>query len=250
MKKTILVTGASSGIGQATAIALAKAGHRLIICGRRAEKLEETANEFPAGTELQKLIFDVADRAAMEAAIDSLPDAWQAIDVLVNNAGNAHGLSNVYDADVADWDAMIGSNVSGLLYITRKVSAGMVSRKSGHIVNVGSIAGRQAYAKGNVYCATKAAVAMLSDGMRIDLNPYGIKVTTIEPGMVETEFSLVRFKNDAERAGAVYDRVEALTAADVADVIAYAIAAPAHVCIADVLILPTAQANVSVVNRQ
>jgi len=247
-RKIALVTGASSGIGAATARGLAGAGYRLILCGRREERLDALAAEL--AVPCQVLVFDVADFAMAEVALASLPDDWRAVDLLVNNAGNAHGLAPVHEGSLADWDAMLDSNVRGLLYLTRLVSPGMVERRSGHVVNIGSIAGRQAYANGTVYCATKTAVAMLSDGMRIDLNPYGIKVTNIEPGMVETEFSLVRFKGDAERADNVYKGLTPLTAEDVAETIVWVATRPAHVMVGDILLLPTAQASATVVNRQ
>lgn len=247
-QKIALVTGASSGIGAATARALAGAGYRLILCGRREERLDALAAEL--AVPCQVLVFDVADFAMAEAALASLPEGWRAVDLLVNNAGNAHGLAPIHEGSLADWDAMLDSNVRGLLYLTRLVSPAMVERRSGHIVNIGSIAGRQAYANGTVYCATKTAVAMLSDGMRIDLNPYGIKVTNIEPGMVETEFSLVRFKGDASRADNVYKGLTPLTAEDVAETILWVATRPAHVMVGDILLLPTAQASATVVNRQ
>ena len=179
-----------------------------------------------------------------------MPDNWKDIDVLINSAGNAHGLAPIHEADVADWDAMIDSNVRGLLYLTRLISPGMVQRRSGHIVNLGSIAGRQAYANGNVYCATKAAVDILTESMRIDLNPYGIKVTNIEPGLVETEFSLVRFKGDEARAKAPYMGLKPLIAEDVADAILFAVTRPAHVVVADMVLMPVAQASATVYNRK
>lgn len=245
--KIALVTGASSGIGAATALALGQLGYHLILCGRRAERLQALAAELPVPS--QVLCFDVADLAAATQAWEALPAHWQCIDVLVNNAGNAHGLGPIHQGALADWDAMIDSNVRGLLYLTRLVSPGMVERRSGHIVNIGSIAGRQAYANGAVYCATKSAVAMLSDGMRLDLNPHGVKVTNIEPGMVETEFSLVRFKGDQSRAEAVYKGLQPLSAQDVADTIAWILQRPPHVMVGEVLLLPTAQASATVVNR-
>lgn len=247
-QKIALVTGASSGIGAATAQSLAAAGYRLILCGRREERLDALAAELAVPSRV--LVFDVADFAMAEAALASLPEDWRAIDLLVNNAGNAHGLAPIHEGSLADWDAMLDSNVRGLLYLTRLVSPGMVERRSGHIINIGSIAGRQAYANGTVYCATKTAVAMLSDGMRIDLNPYGIKVTNIEPGMVETEFSLVRFKGDAARAENVYKGLTPLSAEDVAETIVWVATRPAHVMVGDILLLPTAQASATVVNRQ
>lgn len=245
--KIALITGASSGIGAATAQALGQRGYHLILCGRRQERLQALAAQLNVPSQL--LSFDVADLAAATEAWQSLPAEWQRVDVLINNAGNAHGLGPIHQGVLADWDAMIDSNVRGLLYLTRLVSPGMVERQAGHIVNIGSIAGRQAYANGAVYCATKSAVAMLSDGMRIDLNPHGIKVTNIEPGMVDTEFSLVRFKGDADRAANVYKGLQPLTAQDVADTIAWTLDRPAHVMVGEILLLPTAQASATVVTR-
>jgi NADP-dependent 3-hydroxy acid dehydrogenase YdfG len=245
--KIALVTGASSGIGAATARQLAGLGYRLILCGRRTDRLDALAQELAVDTHI--LVFDVANFAAAEAGINSLPYDWNAIDVLINNAGNAHGLAPIHEGDLRDWDAMIDSNVRGLLYLTRLVSPQMVARKQGHIVNIGSIAGRQAYANGAVYCATKTAVAMLSDGMRIDLNPYGIKVTNIEPGLVESEFSLIRFKGDDARAESVYKGYTPLSPDDVAEAIVWAVTRPAHVMVGDMLLLPTAQASATVVKK-
>jgi NADP-dependent 3-hydroxy acid dehydrogenase YdfG len=242
-----LITGASSGIGAATARQLAVAGYRLILCGRRANRLQALAAELDVPSQI--CVFDVADYQAAESALTALPADWQEIDLLVNNAGNAHGLEPIHQGLLSDWDAMLDSNVRGLLYLTRLISPGMVAKQRGHIVNIGSIAGRQAYGNGAVYCATKTAVAMLSDGMRIDLNPYGIKVTTIEPGLVETEFSQVRFKGDIERAENVYKGLTPLNADDVAETIVWCATRPPHVVIGDILLLPLAQASATVVKR-
>ena len=244
--KTAFITGASSGIGRATAVALAKAGFQLVITGRRRERLDALTQEL-APTPVHSLTFDVRDRAAVEAAVAGLPDAFAHIDVLVNNAGNAHGLAPIQDGDVADWDAMLDGNVKGLLYVSRAVLPRM--GEGGIIVNLGSIAGHEAYANGNVYCASKAAVAMLTRTMRIDLLPKGIRVAEVAPGMVETEFSEVRFKGDEERAANVYKGVQPLQAADVADIIQFIVTRPPHVQLAEVIVFPAAQAAASTVKR-
>ncbi len=247
MKKIACITGASSGIGWATAKALAKEGFNLILCGRRKERLEVLQAEL--STDSYLLVFDVSDASAVKSAFDQLPLDWQHIDVLINNAGNAHGMSPIQSGDAADWDAMMNSNVNGLLYVSQAIIPGMIARMAGHIVNVSSIAGKQIYPNGNVYCASKAAVEALTQGMRLDLNPYRIKVGSVAPGAVNTEFSAVRFKGDMERANAVYQGFTPLVAEDVAEVIRYMVMAPAHVNLADVLLLPTAQASASVVKR-
>jgi 3-hydroxy acid dehydrogenase/malonic semialdehyde reductase len=244
--KTAFITGASSGIGRATAIALAKSGFQLVVTGRRRERLEALAQELST-TPIHILTFDVRERAAVEAAVAELPDAFAHIDVLVNNAGNAHGLAPIQDGDVADWDAMLDGNVKGLLYVSRAVLPRM--GEGGIIVNLGSIAGYEAYANGNVYCASKAAVAMLTRTMRIDLLPKGIRVAEVAPGMVETEFSEVRFKGDEERASNVYKGVQPLQAADVADVIQFIVTRPPHVQLAEVVVFPAAQAAAATVKR-
>ena len=244
--KTAFITGASSGIGRATAVALAKAGFQLVITGRRRERLDALALEL-APTPVHSLTFDVRDRAAVEAAVAELPEAFTHIDVLVNNAGNAHGLAPIQDGDVADWDAMMDGNVKGLLYVSRAVLPRM--GEGGIIVNLGSIAGHEAYVNGNVYCASKAAVSMITRTMRIDLLPKGIRVAEVAPGMVETEFSEVRFKGDEERAANVYKGVQPLQAADVADVIQFIVTRPPHVQLAEVIVFPTAQAAAATVKR-
>lgn len=250
LQRIAVITGATSGIGLATAQAFAAQGINLILCGRRADRLQSIETELSALVKVHTLCFDVRDRAAVAQAFESLPEVWQNIDILINNAGNAHGLSPIQDGDLDDWDAMLDINVRGLLYVSKAIIPTMVSHQSGHIVNIGSIAGRAAYPNGNVYCASKSAVASLTEGMRQDLNPYGIKVTAIDPGMVETEFSLVRFKGDEARADAVYKGLTPLSAADVADAILYAVTRPAHVVVADMLLLPTAQASATIVKRQ
>lgn len=245
MSKIALVTGATSGIGEATAILLAKEGYDLIITGRRGERVAalETSLKAEYGVKVLPLVFDVRSQAEVEENLGGLPDEWKAIDVLVNNAGLAVGLNPIQDGVVDDWERMIDTNIKGLLYVTRVISNYMKERRSGHIVNLCSIAGKEAYANGNVYCGTKHAVDALTKGMRIDLLPYKVRVSQICPGAVETEFSLVRFKGDAERAGNVYKGFTPLTAMDVADAILYMIKCPAHVNINDMVIMPTAQAN-------
>lgn len=248
MNKIACITGASSGIGLATAKALSAEGYQLILCGRRLERLEALSKELTTDSYL--LTFDVRDRNGVEVAFQSLPAAWKKIDVLVNNAGNAHGMSPIQDGDPADWDAMMHSNVDGLLNVSRMVIPGMIEHASGHIVNLSSIAGKQVYPNGNVYCASKAAVEALSQGMRQDLNVHGIKVSNIAPGAVNTDFSAVRFKGDQQKVDAVYAGYEPLVAEDIADVIRYIVTAPAHVNIADVTILPKAQASATQILRK
>ncbi|MCU0398787.1 MAG: SDR family NAD(P)-dependent oxidoreductase [Cyclobacteriaceae bacterium] len=244
-----LITGATSGIGRATAHALAKQGFKLILCGRREDRLITEKAVLAKMTEVEITAFDVRDQDAVKKAIHALPEAWKKIDVLVNNAGNAHGLDPIQTGDVRDWDAMIDINVKGLLYVTKEIVPGMIERKSGHIINLGSIAGKEVYPNGNVYCASKFAVDALTRGMRMDLNPYGIKVTSINPGLVETEFSLVRFKGDEERASAVYKGLDPLTGDDIADVIVYVLTRPDHVVLADITVFPKAQGSSTLVNR-
>ena len=251
MKNRIaLITGASSGIGKATAHTFAAAGIDLILCGRRQDRLDELAAELGQKVRTTTLQFDVRERAAVAEAIESLPENWQAIDVLVNNAGNAHGLSAFQDGNLDDWDAMIDGNVQGLLYISKAVVSGMVARQRGHIVNLSSIAGKQTYANGAVYCASKKAVEAISEGMRLDLTQHGIKITNIAPGAVETEFSVVRFKGDEARAAKVYEGFEPLRPEDIADTILYAVNAPSHVTIADLTILAVAQAAAATIQRK
>jgi NADP-dependent 3-hydroxy acid dehydrogenase YdfG len=244
-----LVTGATSGIGEATARLLAENNFQLIICGRRKDRLATLTQELSKKTKVASLSFDVREKESVENAIRSLPDAWKKIDVLINNAGNAHGLDPIQNGNVNDWDAMIDINVKGLLYVSKEVIPGMTERKSGHIINIGSIAGKEAYPNGNVYCASKFAVDALTQGIRMDLNSFGIKVTSINPGLVETEFALVRFKGDADRASNVYKGIQPLKGTDIADIILYVLSAPAHVVLADITVFPTAQASATVVNR-
>lgn len=249
-RRTALITGATSGIGEATARLLAKNDYNLIICGRRRDKLDKLQVELEADTMVTSLSFDVRDYEAVKSALTSLPDTWRDIDILINNAGNAHGLDPIQSGSVADWDAMMDINVKGLLYVSREVIPGMTERKSGHIINIGSIAGKEVYPNGIVYCASKFAVDALTQGMRIDLNPFGIKVTSIHPGLVETEFSLVRFKGDAARASSVYKGLKPLTGSDIADTILYVLSTPDHVVIADLVVFPKAQASAVVVKRE
>ena len=249
MKKTALVTGATSGIGRATAIRLANEGYNLVICGRRMNLLNELSNQLSDLAQIHCLSFDVSVKEEVFEAIDSLPEAFKTIDVLVNNAGNAHGLSSFQDGDTDDWEAMIDINVKGLLYVSKAVIKDMISHKSGHIINIGSIAGKEVYANGNIYCASKFAVDALNQGMRIDLNKQGIKVGAIHPGLVETNFSNVRFKGDASKADQVYKGYKALQPEDIADVIYFMVSRPYNINIADLLILPTAQATSAIVNK-
>ncbi|WP_462251577.1 SDR family NAD(P)-dependent oxidoreductase [Ekhidna sp.] len=242
-----LITGATSGIGEATARLISK-NYRLIICGRRKQRLEVLQNELE--NESQILSFDVRDRKAVFDAFASLPEEWKQIDVLINNAGNAHGLDLIHEGSTEDWDAMLDINVKGLLYVSKAVLDGMVARKKGHIINISSIAGLEVYTKGNVYCASKHAVDALTKGMRMDLNEHHIKVSSIDPGLVETEFSEVRFKGDSEKASKVYENFTPLTAHDVAETIEFVLSRPQHVTIGDLLILPTDQASSTIVNKK
>ena len=251
MKRIALITGASSGIGEACARKFAEGGYDLILTARRAEKLAELKAELEAeGTKVKTLTFDVRDAEAAEKAVDSLEPEWRKIDVLINNAGLALGLDKEYEGDPDDWNTMIDTNIKGLLTMTRLIVPGMVERNEGHVINIGSVAGDAAYAKGNVYCATKAAVKTISDGLRIDLAETAVCVTNLKPGLVETNFSNVRFHGDNQRADNVYKGITPLTGADIADVAFYAAAAPKHVQIAEVLILATHQASGSVIYRK
>jgi 3-hydroxy acid dehydrogenase/malonic semialdehyde reductase len=249
-KRIVLITGATSGIGEATARLLAKSDFKLIICGRRADRLKSLASDLAKLTEVTTLSFDVRQQPAVEAAIKSLPAECNAVDVLINNAGNAHGMDPIQKGSLQDWDAMIDINVKGLLYVSREIMPGMIERKRGHIINLGSVAGKEVYPNGNVYCASKFAVDAVTQGMRLDLNPYGVKVTSINPGLVDTEFSMVRFKGDAERAANVYKGLKPLTGEDIADIMLYVLQVPAHVVLADITVFPTAQASAAVVKRE
>ena len=251
MKRIALITGASSGIGEACARKFAEGGYDLILTARRAEKLAELKAELEAeGTKVKTLTFDVRDAEAAETAVDSLEPEWRKIDVLINNAGLALGLDKEYEGDPDDWNTMIDTNIKGLLTMTRLIVPGMVERNEGHVINIGSVAGDAAYAKGNVYCATKAAVKTITDGLRIDLAETAVRVTNLKPGLVETNFSSVRFHGDNQRADNVYKGITPLTGADIADVAFYAASAPKHVQIAEVLILATHQASGSVIYRK
>lgn len=251
MNKVVMITGATSGIGMACARKFAENGDRLILTGRNEDRLADIKKELVAqGADVLTLVFDVRDREKASQYIESLPDEWQEIDVLVNNAGLALGLEPEYEGNLDEWETMIDTNVKGLLTMTRLVVPGMVQRNSGHIINVGSVAGDAAYAGGNVYCATKAAVKALTDGLRIDVAHTAIRVTNLKPGLVETNFSNIRFHGDTERAANVYKGVKPLTGDDIADVAVYASNAPAHVQIAEVLILATHQASGSVIVRK
>lgn len=251
MNKIALITGATSGIGKATALQAAAAGFDIIITGRRQERLAELAAEIRAkGSDVLSLCFDVRSLQEVETAIGSLDGKWKEIAVLVNNAGLAVGTNPLQEGIVDDWERMIDTNIKGLLYVTRSVAPLMIARNAGHIVNIASIAGKEVYPGGNVYCATKHAVDALSRGMRTDMLRHNIKVTNIAPGMVETEFSLVRYKGDTEAAANVYKGIEPLSNDDIANTILFAITRPAHVCLNDIVIMPTAQANARDVNRK
>lgn len=251
MNKIIMVTGATAGFGRAVANKFARNGYNVIITGRRKERLDDVEKELLAlKVKVLALNFDVRKRYEVEDTIAGIPDEWKNIDILVNNAGLAVGLEHIDKGNVDDWDRMVDTNVKGLLYVTRAVSPLMVAREKGHIFNIGSIAGKAAYEGGNVYCASKAAVDSLTKSMRIDLLKHNIRVTQIAPGMADTEFSLVRFKGDRERAAGVYKGVKALTADDIADVIWYCASLPEHVCINDLVITPTQQADVMFTNRK
>ena len=252
MRKIALVTGATAGIGTAVAEILAKNGYNLIITGRRKDLLDRLKNELNVKhkSDVLALNFDIRDRKQTENVIDHLPKSWENIDALINNAGLSLGLTPIQEGLVDDWDQMIDTNIKGLLYITRKVAPLMVKRGSGHIVNISSIAAKELYEGGNVYCATKHAVDALTKGMRIDLVKHNIKVTSVSPGMVETEFSLVRFKGNTARADKVYEGMVPLSADDVAEAVWFALSRPPHVNINDMLIMPTAQANITTVVRK
>ncbi|MEO6283264.1 MAG: SDR family NAD(P)-dependent oxidoreductase [Dyadobacter sp.] len=250
MSRIALITGATSGIGKATAEIFADAGIDLILCGRRKDRLDEVAGTLASKAKVTTLIFDVRDKGAVLAMIGSLPDEWKNIDILINNAGNAHGMGSLDEGDTDDWDAMIDGNVKGLLYVSKAVIPLLLERGKGHIVNISSIAGKQTYANGAVYCASKAAVEVLSEGMRLELTQHGIKVTNVAPGAVETEFSLVRFKGDENRAEKVYQGFDPLQASDIADAIFYAINAPDRVTIADITILAGAQSAATTIHRK
>jgi len=248
--KTILITGATSGIGLAAAKKLANEKNQLILCGRRQYKLDEISEKLSKSTNVLSLCFDVSDKNEVNRLLNDIPEKFGSIDILINNAGNAHGLDTIQEGSLEDWDNMIDINIKGLLYVSRAIIPKMVERKSGHIINIGSLAGREVYEKGNVYCASKHAVNAISKAMRIDLNKIGIKVSEINPGLVETEFSNVRFKGDNNRAEKVYQGYKALQAEDIADIIEFVINRPSHVNIADILVLPQAQATSSIIEKK
>lgn len=250
IKGTVFITGATSGIGKATAERLAREAYRLVICGRRADRLEALSAELNVMTPVHTLTFDVRDQAAVKSAIASLPKEFQDIDVLINNAGNAHGLDPIQDGNTDDWDAMLDINVKGLLYVSKALIPGFITKQEGHIINIGSTAAKEVYPNGNVYCASKHAVDAINQGMRIDLNKHNIRVGAIHPGMVETEFSEVRFKGDTERAEKVYQGFRPLQAEDIADIISFVISRPYHVNIADLVVLSVDQASSTIVNKQ
>ena len=247
--KTALITGATSGIGKSTAIEFAKQGINLILCGRREDRLSDLKTRLEEQVEVHTLSFDVRNQDDVFTKIKSLPSKFNEIDILVNNAGNAHGLDPIQSGSISDWDAMIDINVKGLLYVSKAIIPGMTERGGGHIINIGSIAGKEVYPNGNVYCASKHAVDAINKGMLIDLNKYGIRVSAINPGLVATEFSNVRFKGDDERADNVYKGFEPLKPEDIADIIAFVVSRPYHVNISDLVVLPTAQANSTIVNK-
>lgn len=249
MTKTALITGATSGIGRATAHEFAKQGINLVLCGRRQERLNTIQKALSKKVDVYTLNFDVRNKEDTVTAINSLPNNFKDIDILINNAGNAHGLDPIHDGNIEDWDAMMDINVKGLLYVSKVIMPQMIERQNGHIINIGSSAGKEVYPKGNVYCASKHAVLAITEGMRMDLNPHNIKVSAINPGLVETEFSKVRFKGDA-KADKVYKGYKALQPEDVAEVIYFAISRPSHVNIADVLMFCTAQASSTIVKKE
>lgn len=247
--KIALITGATSGIGESTSHELSDQ-FSLILCGRNKEKLNELSNSLSKKTDVMTLEFDVRDKKDVREKISSLSDDWKNIDVLINNAGNAHGLDFIYEGEIEDWDMMIDTNVKGLLYVSKYVLDFMIKKNSGHIINIGSIAGKEVYPKGNIYCASKFAVDAISSGMRIDLNKHNIKVSQINPGLVETNFSMVRFKNDQKRSNSVYSGLNPLVGEDIAKVISYVINCPENVNISDITVLAKSQASSTVLNRK
>lgn len=249
MNKTALITGATSGIGKATAQILAQNNYNIILCGRRQERLNELEKELNQFTKVHSLTFDVSDKNAVFEAINSLPESFSKIDVLINNAGNAHGLEPIQNGAIEDWDAMIDINLKGLLYVSKAIIPKMIAQKSGHIINIGSTAAKEVYTNGNVYCATKHAVDAINKGMKMDLNPYGIRVGAIHPGLVETEFSQIRFKGDSEKAANVYKGFTPLKAEDIADIIHFVISRPYHVNISDLVVMCTAQGSATIIQR-
>jgi len=247
--KTALITGATSGIGLATARLFAKEGIQLIICGRREERLKAITEELSKQTSVHYLLFDVRNKLDVHASIDGILEQFQDIDILINNAGNAHGLDSIQNGNTDDWDAMLDINVKGLLHVSKKIIPEMINKGSGHIINIGSTAGKEVYPNGNVYCASKHAVDAINQGMRLDLNGTGVKVSAVNPGLVQTEFSEVRFKGDTERASKVYQGFTPLQLEDVANVIWFTITRPAHVNIADLTVMCLDQASSTIVNK-
>ena len=250
MDLTVFITGATSGIGKATAEFLAKHNYRLILCGRNQDRLKGLKQTLGKQTAITTLQFDVRDKEAVFSAIESLPENFRDIDVLINNAGNAHGMSSIQDGDINDWDAMLDINVKGLLYVSRAILPKMIEKNTGFIVNIGSTAGKEVYPKGNVYCASKSAVEAINKGMRMDLNQYNIRVSAIHPGLVETAFSDVRFKGDTERAKKVYQGYKALQPEDIAEIIHFVITRPYHINIEDLVVFPSAQASATIINKK
>jgi len=250
--KTVFITGASAGIGFACAQVFAREKFNLLLASRRLDRLHTMANDLQNkyGVQIHTIGLDVRDKSLVEKVMNELPAQWKTIDILINNAGLSQGLDPIHQGDTADWDRMIDTNVKGLLYVSRLVSPGMVARRSGHIINIGSIAGKEVYPNGNVYCATKHAVEALTKAMRIDLLPYHVKVSSVDPGAVETEFSIVRFKGDEEKARKVYDGFMPLRAEDVAEAIWFVASRPAHVNVNDLLLMPTAQASATIFNKR
>jgi len=247
--KTALITGATSGIGKSTAYEFAKHGMSLILCGRRQDRLDTLKKELGTTVNVHTLCFDVRDKEQVFRSIDSLPEEFNTIDILINNAGNAHGLDPIQTGSLDDWDAMVDINVKGLLYVSKAIIPKMIAQKSGHIINIGSIAGKEVYPNGNVYCGSKHAVDAINKGMLLDLNQHGIRVGAVHPGLVETEFSNIRFKGDDDRADQVYKGFDPLTPEDIADIIAFVVTRPYHVNISDLVVLPTAQASATVLNK-
>ena len=250
MDLTVFITGATSGIGKATAEFLAKHNYRLILCGRNQDRLKELKQTLGKQTAITTLQFDVRDKEAVFSAIESLPENFRDIDVLINNAGNAHGMSSIQEGDINDWDAMLDINVKGLLYVSRAILPKMIEKNTGFIVNIGSTAGKEVYPKGNVYCASKSAVEAINKGMRMDLNQYNIRVSAIHPGLVETAFSDVRFKGDTERAKKVYQGYKALQPEDIAEIIHFVITRPYHINIEDLVVYPSAQVSATIINKK
>jgi NADP-dependent 3-hydroxy acid dehydrogenase YdfG len=247
MDRTVFITGASSGIGRATADLLAGRGFRIIACGRREERLRAFREKW--GEQVHTLCFDVRDKEAVFRAVAGLPQAFREVDVLINNAGNAHGMDPIDKGSLEDWDAMIDINVKGLLYVTKALLPSLLKEGRGHIINIGSTAGKEVYPKGNVYCASKFAVDAINQALRIDLNEYGVRVGAVNPGLVQTEFSEVRFKGDKPRASTVYQGYQPLTPGDIAEIIYFVLSRPPHVNIADLVVMPTAQAGSTIVRK-